>query len=253
MILHTFEQRQNMNGQPSFGAVLLLTALALSSGWSNPLHGQPEIYDRSKDKATVASETENTQADHNSDNNSQAEHNQEASDRSHIPGTTAGSAYALNQRPLVPIDQLEARMFELVNKDRSLFGKQPVGLSKKLSDLARRYAQRLVNDGFYGHVDPEGRTAQVRMLEFGIQYLKMGENISRFGRNGKRDDSQLVDHCQEAMMAEPPDQKNHRGNILNAGFGYVGIGVARTDGKLSIVQEFCDVDPDGPAPDESPR
>lgn len=151
------------------------------------------------------------------------------------------------ERPKVPLSQLEDQMFELVNKDRALNGREPLRRSKKLNELAAIYARRLVNDGFYGHVDPEGRSAQVRMQEFGINFIKMGENIARFGRNGKRNDTQQVDHCEEAMMAEPPDQKNHRGNILNPAFRFVGIGMGRTDAKLSMVQEFCDVDPDAPA------
>ncbi len=157
------------------------------------------------------------------------------------------------ERPKVPLSQLEDQMFELVNKDRALNGREPLRRSKKLNELAAIYARRLVNDGFYGHVDPEGRSAQVRMQEFGIHFLKMGENIARFGRNGKRNDTQQVDHCEEAMMAEPPDQKNHRGNILNPAFRFVGIGMGRTDAKLSMVQEFCDVDPDATTTTEAEK
>jgi hypothetical protein len=50
--------------------------------------------------------------------------------------------------------------------------------------------------------------------------------------------------AEDAMMSEPPNQQNHRSNILNPNHACCGIGIARgKNGALYSVQEFADVCP----------
>ena len=52
----------------------------------------------------------------------------------------------------------------------------------------------------------------------------------------------LSEGAQTAFMSEPRFQKNHRGNILNAMYTEVGIGIAQgPDGSLYITQDFVTI------------
>lgn len=63
------------------------------------------------------------------------------------------------------------------------------------------------------------------------------ENISM--ANGITDVSSAAEDSERQMMAEPPNQQNHRGTILNPTVTSVGIGIAISkDGGFYMVQEF---------------
>lgn len=127
-------------------------------------------------------------------------------------------------------------MLLLINADRrqALPEKplQPLILSPALSRVARQYAEDMVKRRFYGHVDPEGRKMPYRLGLAGVTTGARGENLAG--------GYQSPDAAETAFMSEPPDNPdNHRGNILNPHYNYVGIGIARDkDGMLMIVQQF---------------
>ena len=131
----------------------------------------------------------------------------------------------------------ERYMIELINHDRSAHGSPAVQENSTLSSLARAYAHDMAARGFFAHTDPDGNDPNVRAAKAGIK-SGVSENLAY--QNGIGTMQQQVSMCESQMMNEPPNQQNHRGNILDPAQVAVGVGVARgKDGRIIAVQEFC--------------
>jgi uncharacterized protein YkwD len=133
---------------------------------------------------------------------------------------------------------LAKQMFALLNRDRlnpannaETGGRiQPLRWNNRLAAVARAYSLEMIRRGFFGHVDPEGRSVGDRLRAAGIDWQSVGENIAM--------DRSVAD-AENAFMDEPRFQRNHRANILDSGYTDVGIGVVLgPDGLYYITQEF---------------
>lgn len=148
-----------------------------------------------------------------------------------------------NSKPLEKssIAELEKYAIQLINQDRSKERASAVSENSALSNLARDYAEYMVKRGNFSHVDPDGRDPQMRAKQAGIK-CGVYENLAFHSRNIVSD-KDCIKACHEQMMAEPPNQHNHRYNILHPDHQLVGVGVARNDGKIMMVHEFTDSSP----------
>lgn len=138
-------------------------------------------------------------------------------------------------------NQYVSFMLNSVNNDRSQYGSPPVEPDSKLQHLAQVYAEYLLRSGTFGHVDPFGRNPQDRAALFGIN-TGVSENLAWESSNYEGA-SIMINRAESSMMAEPPNQMNHRFNILNPRSRYIGIGVARDGDKIMMVQEFTEQKP----------
>ena len=138
---------------------------------------------------------------------------------------------------------LERQMWALLNHDRlnpatsaEMAGRaQPLRWNEKLAAVARAHSRDMLEQGFFAHVDPDGRTLSTRLSEGGIPWQAAGENIAIYT---------TVPGAEGAFMNEPRFQRNHRGNILNASYTDVGIGIVQgPDGSLYITQDFVATPP----------
>jgi uncharacterized protein YkwD len=138
---------------------------------------------------------------------------------------------------------LERQMLALVNQNRldsatyaETGGRaQPLRWNESLAAVARAHSRKMLELGFFAHVDPDGSTLSTRLNKAGILWQVAGENIAIYG---------TVQGAQAAFMHEPHFQQNHRANILNANFTDVGIGIVKgSNGSLYITQEFAAILP----------
>jgi uncharacterized protein YkwD len=138
---------------------------------------------------------------------------------------------------------LEGQMLALVNQGRldpatyaETGGRaQPLRWNEGLAAVARAHSRKMLEQRFFGHVDPDGTTLSTRLNEAGIPWQVAGENIAIYG---------TVQGAQAAFMHEPHFQQNHRANILNTNFTDVGIGIVKgSNGTLYITQEFASILP----------
>jgi uncharacterized protein YkwD len=145
------------------------------------------------------------------------------------------------------IASLERQMWELVNRDRlnpefsaETHGQaQPVRWNEQLAAVARAHSRDMIEQGYYDHVDPEGRGPSARLNAAGIPWQSLAENIAIHPS---------IASAEFAFMDEPPFQHNHRGNILNAKYTDVGIGIVQgPDGNLYITQDFIATPESAPA------
>ncbi|MGH9327909.1 MAG: CAP domain-containing protein [Terriglobia bacterium] len=137
------------------------------------------------------------------------------------------------------LSALAEQMLAFVNADRLDPANQaetgghalPLKWDPRLAQVALAHAQDMIARHYFSHYDPGGQSPVERFYRVGIQWRSMGENIAK---------NATVASAEAAFMNEPRFQPNHRGNILNQKFNYVGIGIARgPDGSLYITQDFA--------------
>jgi uncharacterized protein YkwD len=141
----------------------------------------------------------------------------ESNERVSLPYTVA------NPRPR---PELEARMLELVNRERVAAGLKPLLPDPELTEVARRHSADMFARGFFAHVTPEGRNPFERMRTSGVKFVNAGENLAL---------APTIQVAHSGLMNSP----GHRANILNPAFGRLGIGAM--DGGLRglmVTQNF---------------
>ena len=156
-----------------------------------------------------------------------------------LPASTASVSGSSIEHPIsdsTSISELESHMVKLINRDRAANGIGSVSSSSSLSNLARSYAEYMLQKGSFSHVDPDGRNPNDRAKQAGITG-GVSENLSYQSR-GLMPDKDMVERAQAGMMSEPPNQQNHRGTILNPALSSVGVGIARNKGTIMMVQEY---------------
>jgi uncharacterized protein YkwD len=129
-------------------------------------------------------------------------------------------------------------MYELINRDRADPANTPethgralrLQWNDRLAAVARAHSLDMLNQGYFAHEDPQGRSVAGRVKAAGMDWQTVGENIAIY-------DS--VARAEAAFMNEPRLSKNHRANILNPDFTEVGIGIVPGPaGVLYITQDF---------------
>lgn len=99
------------------------------------------------------------------------------------------------------------------NEKRMAAGLEPLNYSEKLADAARRKAANMIEENYWAHNSPSGKSPWVWFGQAGYKYTFAGENLAKdFG-----DTSRMM----EAWMASP----THRDNIVNAKYKDIGLAV----------------------------
>lgn len=121
---------------------------------------------------------------------------------------------------------LEARMLELVNRERAKHGLQPLKADPELAEVARAHSKDMFAKGYFSHVNPEGQSPSDRIKEARVRFLTAGENLAY---------AHTLSIAHNGLMNSP----GHRANILHKDYGRVGIGIL--DGGiygLMVTQNF---------------
>jgi len=136
-------------------------------------------------------------------------------------------------------------MVELINEDRRQYPEesghaQPLRWHEQVAEVARQHSLDMSRREFMAHVNPDGQTPFDRLRVARILFLCAGENVALMtAEGGMASIRASLEHIQCGFMNEPPNQQNHRGNILNPAFTHVGIGIAYDGpGRLVVTQDF---------------
>lgn len=114
------------------------------------------------------------------------------------------------------IESLEQQCLEAVNLQRTSRGLLPLELSADLLLIARYYSRRMAEEGFFSHIDPEGRSVRHRVNEAGIRWRVLGENLAT---------SQGYINPVAVSVRGWMESPGHRKNILDASYNSTAIGV----------------------------
>ena len=156
---------------------------------------------------------------------------------------TAGAVVRAAPRPSGPVpvtpSGLAAYALNQVNTARASYGLGPLTLDPAISAVSSEHAWDMLNNNYFSHTSLDGRTYTDRLRDAGIQFGYSGENICYY--SGQPDAYKVLDWCHSTFMAEPyPGYANHKGNILDAHFRRMGIGVAQVGSKVYVVWDFTD-------------
>lgn len=122
--------------------------------------------------------------------------------------------------------ELEARMLEMINAERTQRGLRPLLPDPELAQVARAHSRDMFARSYFSHVSPDREDPFDRMRAGKVRYLVAGENLAL---------ARTLPAAHQGLMESP----GHRANILRPQFGRVGVGVL--DGGvhgLMITQKF---------------
>ena len=121
----------------------------------------------------------------------------------------------------------QQQVLELVNVERTKRGLSALTLDSKLSSVATKKSQDMIDKNYFDHTSPTYGSPFDMMKKFGISYRTAGENIAK----GQRTPQEVMN----AWM----NSSGHRANILNANFTKLGVGIAKdSNGRLYWTQMF---------------
>ena len=125
--------------------------------------------------------------------------------------------------------QAEQMVYDLTNSVRVRNGLEPLSWSSSAGQAARKHSNNMSEQGFFSHTDPSFRSPGDRLNAEGIYYQKCGENIIAGYGN--------------AILSSHGwyNSKDHRKNLLNKNFRYLGVGFAYGENsiyKTYITQNF---------------
>lgn len=126
----------------------------------------------------------------------------------------------------------EDRVFSLLNKMRADKGLPVLRAGKGLRDAARVHSYRMLRDDFFGHQDPDGRSASGRLAAVDRQtlYSAIGENLAKISPPGQNPARTVHD----GWVNSP----GHYKNMISGRFSHVGIGCAVQKRLLVCTQVF---------------
>lgn len=116
------------------------------------------------------------------------------------------------------------------NEQRVASGLKPLAYNEKLADAARRKAANMLEENYWAHISPSGKSPWVWFQAAGYSYTFAGENLAKdFG-----DTSRMI----SAWMSSP----THRDNIVNPKYSEIGLavvpGVLQGAETVLVVQLF---------------
>jgi uncharacterized protein YkwD len=129
-------------------------------------------------------------------------------------------------------DSFKLEALALLNDERSNLGLPALEESGELDGVAVERALDMAANGYFAHVSPSGLSVAELLSRHGVDFRRMGENITR----SNEPPQQVVQVAHQAQMVSPP----HRDNMLDGRFHRVGIGVARVDGTYYFAAVFAD-------------
>jgi len=130
--------------------------------------------------------------------------------------TEANYLPGLNNNNLSANEELKLRhnLSQLINDERKLESREKLTENEKLNEMAQNFAEHLVINAFYSHMDKYGR--------------KPNERAEFFGYEGRLAESMSWQSANEVTAMEWwKGSEVHRANIFDARFSNIGVGVAK--------------------------
>lgn len=127
--------------------------------------------------------------------------------------------------PVVEFSVMQTEMLNYINAERAKANLAPLVLDKALSDGAYVKSQDMAVNNYFSHTSPTYGSPFAMMKSRGISYRMAAENIAK---------NTSVKGAHDAFM----NSSGHRSNILNSGFGKIGLGFYQQGNYLYVTQWF---------------
>lgn len=128
----------------------------------------------------------------------------------------------------LPRVDLENKMIELVNSERSKKSLPALSFETVLRDVARGHSQDMFARGYFAHLSPEGKNVANRVEGLKLTLSVVGENLAY---------APTLELAHQGLMNSP----SHKENILSEDYRKIGIAVLESkEHGLMITQVFSD-------------
>jgi len=150
-----------------------------------------------------------------------------------IYALVAATSQSEINRPIIEqlsaLETVRQQLLDRVNEERARRHRGPLRPSRALNLTAQTYAERMMREGFYGHISPRGDTVLERVQASGYEPELTGENLAA--------GQPTVEQAMDNWMAS----QGHRDNILDHRFQDIGSGISvlESEGELKILWVQC--------------
>ncbi|SDC82512.1 MULTISPECIES: CAP domain-containing protein [unclassified Candidatus Frackibacter] len=162
--------------------------------------------------------TKNDTGSNNNTNNNDNSNNDDYNNDSQSPNSNQDQQLDTNpiSQPTNPqIGQMtteEKRMLELLNKERTQRGLEPLEVDIRLVRLARKKSRDMIEKNYFSHKSPTYGLVYDMLRNAGIRYRTAGENLAG---------NSTITKAHTALM----NSTGHRRNILKEDYTKIGIGI----------------------------
>jgi hypothetical protein len=105
-------------------------------------------------------------------------------------------------------------LVELTNKTREQYNVNPLNPNSTLMSAAQAKAEHMVDNNYFAHFAPDGKTPWEFFEESGYSYKIAGENLA------------ITNEDEQAVINGWMNSPTHRDNLLNNQYSDIGIGIA---------------------------
>jgi len=150
------------------------------------------------------------------------------------PAHGALSVPSAGKRPSMTTEEMEKKVFTLVNRERRARGMALLARDEKLTVIARDHSSDMAGQGYFSHEGRTGETPSDRLRKKGISYRRSAENINLHPlvkkttyRGGKRTIIYYsADELAASIVKSWMESEGHRANILTRQLERSGLGIA---------------------------
>ena len=164
--------------------------------------------------------------------------------RQSTPRATAKPSRTATRKPAAEAPRTSGSVAEQVlahiNAARKAEGLGTLSLDADLSRAAAKHTQLMIDGCGLSHQCPGEGGLGDRFSAQGVRWSAAGENIG-YGSSGASDDAKVeaANGLTDSMLAEVPPNDGHRKNLLNPGFGRIGLSIVRdSKGVTWMTQDF---------------
>jgi uncharacterized protein YkwD len=127
--------------------------------------------------------------------------------------TETNSSQTLTAEQLAQLStNAEHKVCELINSFRKENGLAELEWSDELAGIAREHSKNMAEQSFFNHINKEGKTPADRLVDAGIDFTAVAENIA------------AGEPTAEGVVRQWLNSEGHRANILDPDLTKVGIG-----------------------------
>ena len=126
------------------------------------------------------------------------------------------------------LEQLEDKLFYLVNRERSSQGLAELKFDPELRAMARAHSLKMIQENTLAHDFPGYEKLEERAVRAGLHFSELGENVAS-------SDTFVMRFYHEQLMSSP----GHCENLLNGRFRQMGIGIGLSGNQYYATQEFA--------------
>ena len=130
------------------------------------------------------------------------------------------------------LQEMETRLFNLVNEERKKKGLSPLEYDKSAYEAARYHSMDMAKREYFAHISPEGEDFVKRLEKFGFRFMNVtgAENLAK--------NRGVADPVAVALRGWLQSH-GHYTNIMNPAFQYGAIGVGlNIRGEYYFTQVF---------------